>query len=800
MILNIPDKVLLRIFRNLSTQDLLQNVALVNKKLNQISKDSDLLRIIVLKDIDEYVYQQVENVLAKARKLQKLTFEYNVLNSEKLIQIAVETSKDLKSLEIIGNVSEDFTKAISIFGQQIENLDVSEIKIEHDGLMHLTKLKNLKYLKINSFNFYLKSEHVQSLSLNCRQLGEVEFSTLSLIKNEILEEFCKTMETSLKKLSFYHMSEIKWTFASLGIMERLTTLNIDFLQLRFTEDQIGNLAKIPNLEVFSLIGSGSWNLENETTQNLVKLFTQMNLENLKTLIFETKCNPIIKTIHKIISDSVDVKLQRLQLQCSSLNCSLDCETSIEFEIENLTKVLEKCVNLKELSICGKDLPQTLLLDIKHKHGIRLNLDKFCAKALESYSKSNMPVSLIKTKFVQEEIVILDEVLLKIFRCLYTKDILKNIALVCKQFYRLSKDPVLFQVVELHDIHTHEFEIVEIFLKRATKLKTLSLMHSVHYKEFLLSTALRNSKELKTIAIWSKITKELAYVMLEHGKQIQDLDMVMNYQKLDPETFLILTKIDSLKSIRFCVRPNLKPKHLEAIASNCKNLEHLVLHNITRIPAYILEEFFEEMKNRLRNLEFQMHSPTFSWTLNSLTKLELLTRLDVYIGEKVLNEEQIENLAKIPNLKEFHFSADASSDVNDNNQSLIKFFTKLKMENLEKLELDLECQLDVYEIHKVVIGRLGKNLQSLTLSCHPGGCSDECPEDKLTLDIDQVKTILMKCPKLRYLNISGKHLPERFLCEIKSKFNLKLVVDMYKRKAMKRFKIVDPRFHETMMYF
>ena len=69
------------------------------------------------------------------------------------------------------------------------------------------------------------------------------------------------------------------------------------------------------------------------------------------------------------------------------------------------------------------------------------------------------------------------------------------------------------------------------------------------------------------------------------------------------------------------------------------------------------------------------------------------------------------------------------------KSLIKFFTKLKVENLEKLDIGLRCQLDVYEIHNIVIGRLGKNLQSLTLSCHPGGCADECPEDKMTLDMD-----------------------------------------------------------------
>ena len=116
MIMNIPDKVLLRIFRNLSTQDLLQNVALVSKKFRQISNDSDLLRNIVLKDIDEYVYLQVENLLRKATRLQKLTVKRNVLNHENLIKVALKTSKDLKCLEITGNISEDFSFSLNEHG------------------------------------------------------------------------------------------------------------------------------------------------------------------------------------------------------------------------------------------------------------------------------------------------------------------------------------------------------------------------------------------------------------------------------------------------------------------------------------------------------------------------------------------------------------------------------------------------------------------------------------------------------------------------------------------------------------
>ena len=49
----------------------------------------------------------------------------------------------------------------------------------------------------------------------------------------------------------------------------------------------------------------------------------------------------------------------------------------------------------------------------------------------------------------------DEILLKIFRCLKTYDILRNVALVCRRFYRLSKDHNLlreFQFSSKSDLH------------------------------------------------------------------------------------------------------------------------------------------------------------------------------------------------------------------------------------------------------------------------------------------------------------------------------------------------------------
>ena len=151
----------------------------------------------------------------------------------------------------------------------------------------------------------------------------------------------------------------------------------------------------------------------------------------------------------------------------------------------------------------------------------------------------------------------------------------------------------------------------------------------------------------------------------------------------------------------------------------------------------------------------------------------------------------------PRLEPQQHARDHSNNINNYNASLIKLFSKLKIERLVNLEIQLGCPLDAYEILKVVIERLGKNLQKLQFKCD---WSDKYPEVRVSPDVDQIKTILVRCLNLKILVISGRHLPDRFLCEIECMFNLKLVVDFNRRKSMKRFKIVNPRFYETMMYF
>ena len=78
--------------------------------------------------------------------------------------------------------------------------------------MHLTKLKNLKSLKIGPLRWSLKDEHVQSLRLNCKKLEELDFPTISSICLSNFEEFCKGLKSSLRKLSFRCYYDFNWTF------------------------------------------------------------------------------------------------------------------------------------------------------------------------------------------------------------------------------------------------------------------------------------------------------------------------------------------------------------------------------------------------------------------------------------------------------------------------------------------------------------------------------------------------------------------------------------------------------------
>ena len=256
----LPDELILKIFRNLTLQDLFFNVALVNKHFHKITKDSTLLKSVTLKDIGEYVFDDTKKALEKATMIKELTLLENVLNPEKLLKTAFQSNKGLKSLKIDAHVSQELAEVIQTSGEShLEHLEIGlSPEINEIALMHLTKLKNLKSFNIKND---LTPVHLKSLALNCRNLENVAISILYNESSEAMEYFCHALQHSLTNLQFYYLQRTDWDFKSMSKLTKLTSLSLDLsMCFQLTHDQMSNLGKIPNLQVLSITADNTFDM------------------------------------------------------------------------------------------------------------------------------------------------------------------------------------------------------------------------------------------------------------------------------------------------------------------------------------------------------------------------------------------------------------------------------------------------------------------------------------------------------------------------------------------------------------
>ena len=256
----LPHELILKIFRNLTLQDLFFNVALVNKHFHKIAKDSTLLKSVTLNDIDKYVFEDTKKALEKATMIKELTLLENVLNPEKLLKTAFQSNKGLKSLKIDAHVSQELAEVIQTFGEShLEQLEIGlSPEINEIALMHLTKLKNLKSFNIKND---LTPLHLKSLALNCRNLENVAISILYNESSEAMEYFCHALQHSLTNLQFYYLQRTDWNFKSMSKLTKSTSLTLDLsMCFQLTHDQMSNMGKIPNLQILSITADDSFDM------------------------------------------------------------------------------------------------------------------------------------------------------------------------------------------------------------------------------------------------------------------------------------------------------------------------------------------------------------------------------------------------------------------------------------------------------------------------------------------------------------------------------------------------------------
>ena len=372
-ITELPEEILLKIFEHLDFQDIFQNVALVNKIFHKISQDSSLLKSLALEDIDKYVFEDFAKVLKKASKLEKLQLTDCFDFTEKIVILAFKSSPMLTTLNITDEIiiTENLAKAIFDFGQNLQNLSLEEAEISGQALLHLTKLQNLKSLKIRSSA--VRSEHIINLTKNCPKLKSLQIWSLNKISNEAMEEFCQTKGKFLKKIRFRIdvYPEIQWTMESFRCLEAL--------------------------ENFELNASGLQDLPQNVRENL-KFGS-----NLKTLsLLCLKGNALDGTNFKIPGDELqEISLKFCEITLSELVKRMDfCPKMTKFSAigysnvknysfsqRDIKALLEKCPNLKSIDFGGCDiqsLTDEFLCELVINQNIKISLDKSKKKSLKRY--------------------------------------------------------------------------------------------------------------------------------------------------------------------------------------------------------------------------------------------------------------------------------------------------------------------------------------------------------------------------------------------------------------------------------
>ena len=179
----------------------------------------------------------------------------------------------------------------------------------------------------------------------------------------------------------------------------------------------------------------------------------------------------------------------------------------------------------------------------------------------------------------------DEILFKMFRYLSVYDILRNISLVSKKFYEISKDPFLIESFEIDD------QIIEDeksnFLKFIHHLKSLN-------KLVIHSEALKSEQNLQDFVLGPlNISSKLKKLELHLSSTNIILDPLFNAENGKNIQYFKLTSIWS--------HVNLDSKNLIKLAKNWKNLKSLYLDQEMEFNEDALIELFEKRGPYLKHL-------------------------------------------------------------------------------------------------------------------------------------------------------------------------------------------------------
>ena len=411
----------------------------------------------------------------------------------------------------------------------------------------------------------------------------------------------------------------------------------------------------------------------------------------------------------------------------------------------------------------------------------------------------------------QEMKIPDEVLIQIFKHLSHQNLFRNVALVCKRFYNITKDPCFFQELYFKDFDN--FELMPAFnvLKNAKKLKRIIIEELPLYTEIILEKALMTKPELMSIEFRIEssrkrrrkdnsvrpyyihcLTWRSSELMLDYGTNLQYLNL--KHVQVDHRQLLNIAKMPKLKQLILGRLADFHSRHLDLMTAHCDMLEDLEFQCFGVITEQSMEAFCQSKKRftmkrlcigSINSRQHPIQCPV--WSFNSISLLEKLESLEFNNWIYGVDEIKAKKIAKIPNLKRLAFKFDQLYPKYVQSSYLIFNTTivlsqLLYLMNTNKLEGILLKNFPY--IHKFFCKDFAlkkyPSLKSLVIST----------DHEWTIEPSDLKDLVKSCPKLKNLDIKGNDLSlvsDEFLCKIEDTAKFDLNIDRFVRQSLKKYR-------------
>ena len=353
----------------------------------------------------------------------------------------------------------------------------------------------------------------------------------------------------------------------------------------------------------------------------------------------------------------------------------------------------------------------------------------------------------------------DELWHKIFSYLSTPFVLKNLALVCQRFGKLSHDGYWMRSVSLNRnvVARSCYDQVLEVLSKATCLQELKVPYFEETSEYneIMRTVLQNSKTLKKLIIHSTFFDGN---FLQCGTSLEHLGI--EGPTFSEQAFGNILQMKRLKSICLLLDggrafQGFRLEHLIAIANDFPNLESIRINciifdvpELERSEANIIfTSFYQRMANKLKCFDFRIHYPDWEWEgewhkrssavfYEGIDSCELLEHLTIHDLSNLTNTEW-SSILKLPKLKYLRMTHGRLIPA----RKLKTFFDALDISEIIKLDVS-GTRISKIALKAIMKRGSFRKLEYLWLN----NCG------KIGRDIEFMKQFIKSCRNLKFLSL------------------------------------------------